>query len=456
MSFGIDISGYQGRPAASWFDSIASKIEYAIVQLWGGQPGYMGFGPNASAVHQLNHFRRTGNDVHGYIWLPPDDTVQTEELIKSARAAAGASADALQYIWLDIESGQLLHPTAPMTRLLNAYRNVKKLFPEARIGIYTSRIMWRRNLGSYEAKMPLDPLPALWEARYVYDSGSAPPEPPDLDWRWKTFGGWEQRAMLQYAGTVPFNGVGADFNVASYERLGIGEPTPPPPPPKPPKPPAPPPPKPPAGTRPYTVKPSDGRDGLSGIAQRELGDASRWPEIARLNNLSASYTIHAGQVLYLPKEGKPTPPPPPPAPKPPAPKPPPAGTRPYKVKPRDGADGLSGIAHRELGDASRWPEIARLNGLNPPYTIHVGQVLHIPSSRARPTPPPPPAPAPRHKHVIVKSGDYASKWFASEAALLRLNPNFRTLAYNSAGVIMRRFTGRDWNSIFPGERLRIA
>ena len=59
-------------------------------------------------------------------------------------------------------------------------------------------------------------------------------------------------------------------------------------------------PKPKATTRSYTVKASDGREGLSGIALRELGDAGRWPEIAKLNGLKPPYTIHTRQKLQLP------------------------------------------------------------------------------------------------------------------------------------------------------------
>jgi hypothetical protein len=47
----------------------------------------------------------------------------------------------------------------------------------------------------------------------------------------------------------------------------------------------------------YTVKSGDT---LQRIAQRELGSANRWSEIARLNNLPPPHTIRLGQQLNLP------------------------------------------------------------------------------------------------------------------------------------------------------------
>lgn len=41
-------------------------------------------------------------------------------------------------------------------------------------------------------------------------------------------------------------------------------------------------------------------------------------------------------------------------------------------------DSLSKIARDVLGDMDRWPEIARLNQLNPPYIIHPGELLLLP------------------------------------------------------------------------------
>jgi nucleoid-associated protein YgaU len=92
--------------------------------------------------------------------------------------------------------------------------------------------------------------------------------------------------------------------------------------------------------RTYTVQPGDT---LSGIAQHQLGDASRWPEIFLLNRSIIRHPdrISPGQVLTLPGDTPMQPPP-----------------RIYVVR---RGDTLSAIAQRELGNASRWPEIFERN-----------------------------------------------------------------------------------------------
>ena len=68
-----------------------------------------------------------------------------------------------------------------------------------------------------------------------------------------------------------------------------------------------------------------------------------------------------------------------------------------------------------------------------------------------------PALRPSGKFVIMKDGDAADKWFATEEALLQMNSTFHTVAYDEDGRVMRRFSpARDWASICPSERLRIA
>lgn len=42
-------------------------------------------------------------------------------------------------------------------------------------------------------------------------------------------------------------------------------------------------------------------------------------------------------------------------------------------------DCLYNIAKKQLGNASKWPEIASMNGIKSPYTIYPGQVLKLPT-----------------------------------------------------------------------------
>ncbi len=114
-----------------------------------------------------------------------------------------------------------------------------------------------------------------------------------------------------------------------------------------------------APPRTYIVQPGDT---LSGIAQQQLGDASRWPEIFALNRGTIRHPdlIFPGQVLVLPGDTPIQPVP-----------------RFYVVRP---GDTLSGIAQQQLGDASRWPEIFALNrdAISNPDLIFPGQVLVLP------------------------------------------------------------------------------
>jgi nucleoid-associated protein YgaU len=41
-------------------------------------------------------------------------------------------------------------------------------------------------------------------------------------------------------------------------------------------------------------------------------------------------------------------------------------------------DSLTSIAARDLGDYSRWPEIAALNGIRDPDRLTVGQTVRLP------------------------------------------------------------------------------
>ena len=109
----------------------------------------------------------------------------------------------------------------------------------------------------------------------------------------------------------------------------------------------------------YTVREGDT---LSKIAQEQLGDASRWPEIFVLNRhiIRDPDEIFPGQELTLPSEHPESPP------------------VLYTVR---RGDTLSEIAERELGDADRWREIFELNRdvIEHPHRIFPGQVLVLPS-----------------------------------------------------------------------------
>jgi len=126
----------------------------------------------------------------------------------------------------------------------------------------------------------------------------------------------------------------------------------------------------------YTVKAGDT---LSGIAQTQLGDAQRWPEIANLNPDVASHPdlIHAGTILTLPA----------------------TTTGPPHLYTVKAGDTLSGIAQTELGDAAQYPAIfeASRHTLQPggihltdPDQIDIGQTLTIPGKPAAATPAPTP------------------------------------------------------------------
>jgi nucleoid-associated protein YgaU len=114
------------------------------------------------------------------------------------------------------------------------------------------------------------------------------------------------------------------------------------------------------GPRPRTYKVKRG-DSLSSIADKQLGDANRWPEIFVLNRAQIRHRdrITVGQVLTLPGAT-------------------PIQPRPRLYKVRRG-DTLSKIAEQQLGDANRWREIFTLNRdiISDPNRIVPGQVLVI-------------------------------------------------------------------------------
>ncbi|MCM2430973.1 LysM peptidoglycan-binding domain-containing protein [Streptomyces sp. RKAG337] len=130
-----------------------------------------------------------------------------------------------------------------------------------------------------------------------------------------------------------------------------------------------------AGT--YTV---EARDSLSKIALKELGDASRWREIASANDgktmvdgtkFSTRSALQPGWKLAMPKDWNPT-------------------DREHRVRP---GETLSSIAEKELGNAADYPKIAQLNegkaqadgrSLTDPNKIYPGWELDLPHVSAPP------------------------------------------------------------------------
>lgn len=105
----------------------------------------------------------------------------------------------------------------------------------------------------------------------------------------------------------------------------------------------------------YTVKAGDS---WWGIAAAQLGNGNRYNELAAHNGKKPTDTIYAGQVIKLP--GKTA------APKP---------AKTYTVKP---GDSWWSIAQKELGDGSRYNELAAYNGKTAASVIHPGDVIKLP------------------------------------------------------------------------------
>ena len=220
----FDISAWQGRPPADWFKALAADgHKLGVVQLWGSRPGEMTNGPNPDARYQLGQIRDAGMAMAGYIVIPSDTTVKTDQLIAAGIAAAGPFARDLKFIAADIESNVLIHPASPGQRLNNALTDIRRAAIPAII--YTSRSKWPKSMGANSTAFNRVPL---WDASYLADSGvfNGWITVKDLDREFVKYGGWDTRAMWQLAGTVEaipnFPGK-ADLNLADFTRLGITE-----------------------------------------------------------------------------------------------------------------------------------------------------------------------------------------------------------------------------------------
>ena len=103
----------------------------------------------------------------------------------------------------------------------------------------------------------------------------------------------------------------------------------------------------------YTVKAGDS---WWSIAAAQLGDGTRYTELAAYNNKKPTDTIYAGQVIKLPVKVA-------------------SVAKTYTVK---AGDSWWGIAASQLGDGTRYNELAKYNGKKPTDTIHPGEVIKLP------------------------------------------------------------------------------
>lgn len=103
----------------------------------------------------------------------------------------------------------------------------------------------------------------------------------------------------------------------------------------------------------YTVKSGDS---WWSIAASQLGDGSRYNELAKLNGKKPTDTIYAGQALKLPVKTA-------------------SAAKTYTVK---AGDSWWSIAASQLGDGSRYNELAAYNGKTAAGVIHPGDMIKLP------------------------------------------------------------------------------
>ncbi|MBA3937850.1 MAG: LysM peptidoglycan-binding domain-containing protein [Planctomycetes bacterium] len=140
------------------------------------------------------------------------------------------------------------------------------------------------------------------------------------------------------------------------------------------------------------------------IAKRELGSASRWKELQKLNGI-ASEDLHEGQVIKLPAgktiDDKPTLPVAPGA----------SDGGPGKVHIVAAGETLSDISKKHYGTTTKWREIVKANPGVDPEGLKVGDKLVLPeiAGTAPKDAAAPPAPAPTPLGAPEGAGEYVVK-----------------------------------------------
>lgn len=150
------------------------------------------------------------------------------------------------------------------------------------------------------------------------------------------------------------------------------------------------------GERSYTIQKNDS---YYSIAKRELGNASRWKELEKLNGI-ASEDLRVGKVIKLPAKAA--------AVDPLAPGPEALSSSDPNVHVVKSGETLSDISKMRYGTTTKWKEIVKANPGIDPEGLKVGQKLKLPEiAGTTPAPVGPSAPADNPAATYtVKAGEY--------------------------------------------------
>ncbi len=96
----------------------------------------------------------------GYIVIPPDTTVKTEQLIGAGLGVVGPFARDLKFIAADIESNHIIHPASPGLRLSNALGDIRRANIQA--FIYDSRFERPKSIEMKSNAFSRVPLRIAW------------------------------------------------------------------------------------------------------------------------------------------------------------------------------------------------------------------------------------------------------------------------------------------------------
>lgn len=145
------------------------------------------------------------------------------------------------------------------------------------------------------------------------------------------------------------------------------------------------------GERTYTIKSGDS---LYSVAKKELGSASRWKEIEKLNNISSN-ELHVGQVIKLPAAAAAVTPTDTAAPT--------TGGKTHTVAK---GETLGDISKKYYGTTKNWKKIVEANPGTSPEGLKVGQKLVIPEAAGSTTAPAGGVEAaPAAGDYVIKAGD---------------------------------------------------